>query len=109
MEPCNIKNNISQDLLVYIYHFYEGLYYQKKYNYLNTILHNEVSVKLDISDILPLIYEILDDINYIIFLQYNDSIFKNIYTSHIIQNKKYFKNLNVIDSLALSWLMYLHH
>ena len=109
MKPNDIKNKISQDLLVYIHHLYEGLYYQKKYNNLKTILHNEVSVKLDTNDILPHIDEILNNKNYITYLQKNDYIFKKIYENHYINKSKSFVNLKMKDSLALSWLMYLHH
>jgi hypothetical protein len=39
----------------------------------------------------------------------NDWIFNIIYEKHIIKKEKNFIVLNIIDSMALSWLIYLYH
>lgn len=90
--------------------FNEHFKYNLKYDNLIQILNSETSQKLNISLLLPYIQEnILNDKNYISFLIKINDTFKNIYTSHFINHKKTFILMNINESFALSWLMYLYH
>lgn len=109
IDVCQIKNNLSKDILNTVFNKFNEIYYRKKYENLLLVLNNDNSQRLRIIDILPHIDEILNNKNYITYLQKNDSIFKNIYESHYVYKSKSFVNLKMKDSLALSWLMYLHH
>ena len=84
--------------------------YNLKYNDLTQILNSNTCQKLDITLLLPYIQKnILNDQEYISFLLKINNVFKNIYTQHYINHKKNFKLMNVNESFALSWLMYLYH
>ena len=98
--PNDIKKNIFHDHFEYIL----------KYEELKQILNSNVSQKLNISLLLPYVNKfILNDQKYISFLLKNNKIFKNIYTNHYIDHNKNFIHMNVNESFALSWLMYLYH
>ena len=105
----NATTLLPNVILKNIYFKYNELYYSKKYDSLLITLNDDVSNRLDTKNIMPHINEILNDKNYISYLQSNNSIFKNIYQKHYVENNKIFVLMNVKDSLALSWLMYLHH
>tara|TARA_A100001015_G_scaffold129603_1_gene143760 strand:- start:5088 stop:5414 length:327 start_codon:yes stop_codon:yes gene_type:complete len=90
--------------------FNEHFKYKLKYNDLTQILNSELSQKLNISLLLPYVQEnILNDKEYISFLLKINNVFKNIYTQHYINHQKNFILMNVNESFALSWLMYLYH
>ena len=98
--PNDIKKNIFHDHFEYIL----------KYEELKHILNSELSQKLNISLLLPYVKKyILNDKKYISFLFKNNKTFKNIYTAHYIDHNKNFILMNVNESFALSWLMYLYH
>jgi hypothetical protein len=97
-----------EDLKLSIFNDY--IKYNLEYNKLTEILESNESHRLNISLLLPYLEKnILNDQKYISFLLKNNNIFKNIYTSHYIDNNKCFVLMNVNDSCALSWLMYLYH
>ena len=86
--------------------FNDHFKYNLKYNDLTQILNSDTCQKL----VLPYIQKnILNDQEYISFLLKINNVFKNIYTQHYINHKKNFKLMNVNESFALSWLMYLYH
>lgn len=90
--------------------FNDHFKYNLKYNDLTQILNSDTCQKLDIKLLLPYIQKnILNDQEYISFLLKINNVFKNIYTQHYINHKKNFKLMNVNESFALSWLMYLYH
>lgn len=98
--PIDIKNTI----------FYDHFKYNLMYEELKHILNSELSQKLNISLLLPYINKfVLNNKKYISFLLKNNEIFKNIYTTHYIDHNKNFILMNVNESFALSWLMYLYH
>ena len=98
--PNDIKKNIFHDHFEYIL----------KYEELKHILNSELSQNLNISLLLPYVKKyILNDKKYISFLFKNNKTFKNIYTAHYIDHNKNFILMNVNESFALSWLMYLYH
>lgn len=78
---------------------------------LKEILNSEKSKKLDWQSL----YLYLKDVvfkNEIIIknLNDNDKIFNLIYKQHILKNEKTFELIDdPIESMALSWLMYLYH
>lgn len=102
------KSDFPEEIKLTI--FNEHFKYQLKYEDLKQVLESETSHKLNISLLLPYVQEnILNDKEYISFLIKINDIFKNIYTSHFINHKKTFILMNVNESFALSWLMYLYH
>ena len=102
------KSNFPNELKLTI--FNEHFKYHLKYYELNEILESTTSMKLDISLLLPYVEKnILNDKEYISFLFKRNDIFEIIYTSHFINHNKYFKLMDVNESFALSWLMYLYH
>ena len=102
------KSNFPYELKLTI--FNEHFKYHLKYHDLNKILESTTSMKLDISLLLPYLEKnILNDKEYISFLYKINDIFEIIYTSHFINHNKYFKLMDVNESFALSWLMYLYH
>lgn len=108
----DLKNTTSifpREILENIYVKHKELYYSNKYKKLLITLNDDISNTLNIKNILPHVDEILNDKYYISYLQNNDTIFRNIYQKHYIHNNKNFQLLDVKDSFALSWLMYLHH
>lgn len=90
--------------------FNDHFKYNLKYNDLIQILNSDTCQKLDIRLLLSYVQEnILNDQEYISYLLKINNVFKNIYTQHYINHQKNFKLMNVNESFALSWLMYLYH
>ena len=94
-----------QKLIIYD-HVYPNLILQE----LSEILNSEQSKKLVYTPILYYLKNVILKNEIVIkYLIKNDRIFNIIYEEHIIKKEKNFILLNIIDSMALSWLMYLYH
>ena len=83
--------------------------YDIEYNSLLNILENNNSKKLNGCDLLYYIDNVLNDPLYIKYIQSKNSLFKEIYQEHYVQNNKTFILMNVKESLCCSWLMNLYH
>ncbi len=99
--PEDIKKKIFNE------YFKHDLEYEK----LDNILKNINSMKLNNKELIDYFEEkkILEDSSFIKYLQIKNTIFKNIYNDHYINNKKSFILMNKIESMCQCWLMYLYH
>lgn len=78
---------------------------------LDQILKSEESKKLNQQSLYYYLKNVILKNNIVIKnLLHNNKIFKIIYDSHIINKKKTFELFeDIINSMALSWLMFLYH
>ena len=100
-------DTLSVDLKNHIY--YDFLQLDILNQELNNLLNSELCMQLNYTELSLLLRKILSHQKFVIYLKKNNEIFNNIYTTHIMNNNKFFVNLEIIDSFALCWLMYLYH
>ena len=111
--PQDLKYKIYHDYFLHTHEFNNSLNLLKEYSliYEDTIkaLKSTKSVYLNTDNILPYVDLISDDKNLIKFVCSKNKIFKIIYIDHYKYGRNCFVNLDINESLALSWLMYLYH
>jgi len=70
---------------------------------------SEESCRLNSANLVPMIKTVIENPNFLEFVRHKNELFSRLYREHYIENKKYFKLMDVLNSLAASWLMYLYH
>ena len=110
--PYDIKYKIYHDYFIYTNLFNNSLNllkeYQLIYEDIIRALKSTKSVFLNTSEILPYVDIITDDKNLTKFVCSKNRIFKEIYIDHYKYGRNCFIDLDINESLALSWLMYLY-
>lgn len=101
--PSEIKRTI------YEAHFKNTIIYNKKYDLLMQQVLSEESCRLNSANLVPMIKTVIENPNFLEFVRHKNELFSRLYREHYIENKKYFKLMDVLNSLAASWLMYLYH
>ena len=76
---------------------------------LQRILKSENACKLIYDELALEIPKILQNKEFVNYLLERNIIFRNLYDTHIIQNKNMFVLMERDNSFAASWLMYLYH
>lgn len=110
--PDDLKRKIYMD------YFKAGIDIQDLCNNLIEILQSSSCQRLEIELVVPILTKILDDKLAIEYLynnycytekHYSKNIFKLLYDQLVINKKKNFVNLSLVDDFALSWLFYMYH
>ena len=108
----NLLNNINK-IPVEIQYYIYNTYFSPKvlYSEVTNILNCQLSRNLDRKPLYELFikHNLIENKYFIDYAIKKDDIFKQLYTEHYINNKNIFVHFNTIESLCLSWLMYLYH
>jgi len=113
-----IPDDIKKD--IYIQYFEPIIDAQELCNLLLNELKSEKCIKLDISDLFPLLKKVLDNKysieylynNYYYYDEYTkkeNNYFKQLYNFYKNNGKNFILIKDPIEDFALSWLMYLYH
>ena len=99
----NIKNLPSDLQRLILYKFFKLEIYK--------ILKSDKSLNLNYKPLFNLFikYDLINKPNIINYLRESCDLFNKIYTEHYIHNNIYYINFNKLNSMCLSWIMYLYH
>jgi hypothetical protein len=98
---------LPEDLRKHIYNEY--IETQLLYDEYQSIIESEECRHLQTTRLKGMVKKILNHGLLIEYLYTNNSIFKQVYTDHIIKKKPSFEGLEFYNSFALSLLMNLYH
>jgi hypothetical protein len=106
-----LKLDLPENIRRYIFenYFAPNIIYEKKYELLLRQVKSSECQSLKCSTLKTMLVTTLDDLIFCKFICQRNSIFSKIYKQHYVENDKSFVRMNTIDSLTLSWLMYLYH
>lgn len=112
-EKGNILPILPDDIKNYIYNEFLWFDVEKKPQcdeLLNWYLNDEDAQRLRLNNnVLNLINELLTCKTSVEYLCSKDAEFKKCYEDHYVKNKKYFDLMSILESFALSILMYKYH
>ena len=101
--PPDIKRKIYED------HFKVSIIYNKKYNILMWVVESNECCRLDPTSLKPIIETILQKPKFLAYVCARNQLFSMLYKSHYIDGLKNFVLMNNLESITMSWLMYLYH
>jgi hypothetical protein len=91
-------------------HIYEEYFVAKETcNLFLDLLQTDASQNLDYKPLLGPVQRLLDHPCSVEFLCNHNVAFKQMYTQHYVHKKKYFVQMNMLESFVLSILMWLYH
>jgi len=99
----DIKKTIFDD------HLCKDIIYQKKYSILMEHITSQECQSLNQHRLKDMIATFIDDMGFISYILERNQLFAKIYHEHYVLDKKSFVLMDKLESLAMSWLMYLYH
>jgi hypothetical protein len=103
--------NLLPDIKRKIYeeYFKQVIVYNKKYMVLMQQVNSSECQRLNSTNLLGMVRSVVEHPNFCKFVRHKNELFSKLYREHFIENKKYFVLMNQMESLTMSWLMYLYH
>lgn len=101
--PEDIKKTIFDE------NFSKDVIYQKKYSLLMEHITSLECQQLHHNRLKEMIKTFINDSGFISYICERNQLFSQIYHKHYVLNQKSFVLMDNLNSLALSWLMYLYH
>jgi hypothetical protein len=101
--PSDIKRSIYEE------HFKMSIIYNKKYDELMKQVNSEECKSLDRTKLVSMVETVIEKPNFCKFVCSKNELFARLYDDHYRKGKKNFVRMNDLNSLTMSWLMYLYH
>ena len=101
--PSEIKRAIYEE------HFKKAIIYNKKYDLLMKQVESVDCQRLNSTKLACMVKTVIENPNFLEFVRHKNELFSILYREHYIENNKYFKLMDQLNSLTFAWLMYLYH
>ena len=106
-----LRINLPPDINRKIYdeYFKVSIIYNKKYSILMGVVESKECQRLNTTTLKPLVETIIAKPKFLAYVCARNQLFSRLYNSHYVEGNKIYVLMDNLNSITLSWLMYLYH